>query len=217
MKRLISSSALVVLIWIGLLSLFSACGSSELLPTQTLAAEPPTLTPSVTDLPTKTLPPSPTPVPDTVTPLPPSPTPLPPTTQPGQQTVQIFLIALEDNGQSGKKIGCDDSVVPVPVTIPPTLGVLRAALEELLSLPDIYYGVTGLYNALHQSDLTLTSVSIAQGKATIHLSGTIMTSGVCDNPRIAAQLEETALQFSTVDQVAIYIDGTPLEDVLSLK
>jgi hypothetical protein len=131
--------------------------------------------------------------------------------------VQIFLIALEDNGQSGKKIGCDDSVVPVPVTIPPTTGVLRAALEELLALEDVYYGVTGLYNALGQSELELASVSVIQGKATIHLSGTLMVSGVCDNPRVEAQLEEIALQFSTVSQVSIFVNNTPLAEVLSLQ
>jgi hypothetical protein len=129
--------------------------------------------------------------------------------------VQIFLIALEDNGQSGKKIGCDDSVIPVPVSIPPTTGVLRAALEELLALEDVYHGVTGLYNSLWQSEFELSSVSIVQGKAIIYLSGTITVSGVCDIPRVIAQLEETALQFSTVSQVEIYVDNTPLGDVLS--
>jgi hypothetical protein len=90
-------------------------------------------------------------------------------------------------------------------------------MEELLSLPDIYHGTTGLYNALNKSTLKLDSVSINQGKATIHLSGTLVVTGVCDNPRVEAQLEETALQFSTVNQVSIFINGTSLEDVLSLK
>lgn len=206
------------MIWIGIVSLVSACKPGEVQPTQPPVGDTSVVLDSPTTPPTKALPlPSLTPIPSTATPIPPSPTPLPPSTQPGQQSVRIFLIALEDNGQSGKKIGCDDSVIPVPVTIAPTVGVLRAALEELLSLEDIYYGMTGLYNALHQSNLKLDSVSIVQGKATIHLSGTVMLSGVCDNPRVEAQLKETALQFSTVSQVEIYINNIPLEDVLSLK
>jgi len=144
-------------------------------------------------------------------------TPFLPDTTPGLQTVQIFLIALEDNGQSGTKIGCDDSVIPVQVAIAPTQGVLRAALEELLSLKESYYGQSGLYNALYQSDLKLDSVSIEQGEAIIRLSGTLMLGGVCDNPRVEAQLEETALQFSTVSQVSVFVNGRPLEEVLSLE
>lgn len=183
------------------------------------------VSPSPTALPTLTsAPPLPTPITATATPLPITLTSPPPTTTPalpettqGLQMVQIFLIALEDNGQSGKKIGCDDSVIPIQVPIAPTRGVLRAALVELLSLKEAYYGQSGLYNVLYQSDLKLDSVSIEQGKAIIHLSGTLMVAGVCDNPRVEAQLEETALQFSTVSKVTIFINGKPLEEVLSLK
>ncbi len=218
MKRYISSPAFWISIWIGLVSLVPACRPGEVQQTQPPVGDTPVMLASPNTPPTKALPlPSKTPVASTAEPIQPSPSPLPLSTQPGQGSVQIFLIALEDNGQSGKKIGCDDSVIPVTVTIAPTVGVLRAALEELLSLEDIYYGMTGLYNALHQSNLKLDSVSILQGKATIHLSGELMVSGVCDNPRIEAQLEETALQFSTVSQVSIFINGTPLEEVLSLK
>jgi len=38
--------------------------------------------------------------------------------------------------------------------------------------------------------------------------------GVCDEPRVQAQLRETALQFSTVDSVSIFINGIQLEDAL---
>ena len=144
-------------------------------------------------------------------------TPVLPDATPGLQTVQIFLIALEDGGRSGKEIGCDDSVIPVQVAIAPTQGVLRAALGELLSLKEPYYGQSGLYNALYQSDLKLDSVSIEQGEAVIYLSGTLTLGGVCDSPRVEAQLEETALQFHTVSHVSVFVNGRPLEEVLSLK
>ncbi len=57
-----------------------------------------------------------------------------------------------DNGVSGTKFGCDDSLVAVEVPIAPTVGVLRAALNQLLSLKSSYYGQSGLYTALYQSD-----------------------------------------------------------------
>ena len=158
---------------------------------------------------TNTFPP-PTPVLPTVTAVPPTPTA-------AQQTVKVFLIALEDNGQSGTLVGCGDSAIPVTVTIPRTQGVLRAALKKLLSIKQQSYGESGLYNALYQSDLQLKSVTIDQGKAIIHLTGTLMLGGVCDNPRVKAQIEQTALQFSTVSDVAVFINDTPLEEVLSQK
>ena len=125
----------------------------------------------------------------------------------------IYLIALDDNGQSGPEIGCGDSVVAVEVAISPTNAPLKASLTKLLSIKDQYYGLSGLYNALYTSDLQVTSVVIVNRQAVVHLSGSISMGGVCDEPRVSAQLKETALQFSTVDSVAIYVNGVLLEDV----
>jgi hypothetical protein len=133
------------------------------------------------------------------------------------QTIQIYLIAIADNGISGKKIGCDDSVVPVIVEIPQTKAVLQTAMDQLLQLKSIYYGESGLYNALYQSDLQVEKITLKNGNAEIYLTGSMMIGGECDNPRVEAQLNETALQFSTVKTVTIYINGILLKDALSLK
>jgi hypothetical protein len=134
-----------------------------------------------------------------------------------QQNVKIVLIALEDNGQSGPLVGCGDSAIPINVTIPPTKAVLKAALEKLFSAKKQFYGESGYYNALYQSDLQVAKVTIEQGKAIIHLTGTLMLGGVCDAPRVEAQIEQTALQFSTVNDVAVFINDVPLEEALSSK
>lgn len=155
--------------------------------------------------------PSPTFVVSPVTQVPPS------STTPTEQTIKIFLIALEDNGQSGTLVGCSDSAIPVTVTVPATQGVLKAALEKLLSAKKQFYGESRFYNALYQSDLQVKSVTIEQGKAIIQLAGTVMLGGVCDAPRFEAQIKQTALQFSTVSDVAVFINDTPIEEVLSLK
>jgi len=99
----------------------------------------------------------------------------------------------------------------------PTQGVLRAALEILLGIQQQYYGQSGLYNALYQSNLTIEDLRIENGKASIRLAGKLLLGGVCDNPRVEAQLVETAKQFSTVKEVEIFINGKPLKDVLSEK
>ena len=204
--------------------LVTACGrlevSIEQTPTllATLTPQIPTNTATaVITLPTEQVNPTATITIPSLTPVLSTATQVRPTSTAVQQTVKIFLIALEDNGQSGILVGCGDSAVPVTVIIPRTQGVLKAALEKLLSIKEQYYGESGLYNALYQSDLKLKSVTIDQGKAVIHLTGTVMLGGVCDAPRVEAQIKQTALQFSTVSDVEVFINDIPLEDVLSQK
>ncbi len=146
-----------------------------------------------------------------------APTSVPLTQSPGLSSVKLYLVALEDNGASGPLIGCGDSLVTVDVPITPTLGVLRAAYTQLLALKTPYYGQSGLYNALYQSTLSLEGIDLADGKAVIRLSGQFMLNGVCDIPRAQAQLEQTALQFNTVELVQVTVNGIPLADALSLK
>ena len=54
---------------------------------------------------------------------------------PGDNTnLKVYLVAVGDNGRSGKKVGCEDSLVPVTRALPTTQAPLKAALEELLSV-----------------------------------------------------------------------------------
>ncbi len=140
-----------------------------------------------------------------------------PTLPAGTMRVKLFFVALNDNGAAGKKIGCGDSIVAVDRFIPITLAPLTAALRDLFSLTDRNYGQSGLYNALYQSKLKIDSIAIVNRKAMIYLSGSLALNGVCDNPRVQAQLEPIALQFSTVSSVAIFLNGIPLQQALSEK
>jgi hypothetical protein len=202
-------------------------------PTDTLVPVPPTITTFVLT-PAATLTP-----PATQTPAAPSATPLPPTgtsaAQPVATTalpapaakptattakvmgVKVVLIAVGDDGRSGTKIGCGDSAVPVQVMVPHTTGVLKAALDALFAIEQRDYGESGLYNALYQSDLHLQSATLTDGKAVIKLTGTLKLGGECDNPRVGAQIAQTALQFSTVKEVQVFLNDKTLESALSLK
>ncbi len=140
-----------------------------------------------------------------------------PTLAAGTMKIKLFFVALEDNGKSGKKIGCNDSIVAVERTIPFTPAPLTAALRELFSTRERIIGQAGLYNALAQANLKIDSVAVVNGTAIIEISGTLGLSGVCDDPRVQAQLEELALQFSTVNRVQIFLNGIPLEKALSGK
>ncbi|MDO9545491.1 MAG: hypothetical protein Q7J07_01925 [Pelolinea sp.] len=175
-------------------------------------------TPDDTKLPQPTLPLQNTP---TQEPLP-TITPETASTQPpgsaGLDHVNIYLVAMGDNGASGEYIGCGDSLVPVEITIEPTLGVLRAAINELLKLQGQFqYGQSGLYNALYLSELTLKDVAVINGKAVIELTGSLIFGGECDIPCIEEQLSALALQFSTVDSVSIFVNDEPLKKLLDLS
>jgi hypothetical protein len=180
-------------------------------PTTLRMTSPPTVQPVITltntDIQsTDTLPP-PTSTVTSILPL--------PSHTPTDMTVKVFLIAVDDQGRSGVFVGCGDSAVPVTMHVPYTTGMLRAALTSLLGIHDQFYGESGLYNALYQSHLTVGNITINSGTATIHLDGTLTLGGECDSPRVEAQLKQTALQFSTVRSVSIFINDRPLEDLLS--
>ncbi len=125
-------------------------------------------------------------------------------------TVQIALIALNKG-----KLGCGDDVAMVDRVVPRTQAPLTAALRELLELKVQTYGAAGFYNALHQADLKIGRVELRDGVAAIDLAGQLRLGGVCDSPRVQAQLERTASQFSTVKQVKVTVNGKPLATVLS--
>lgn len=136
--------------------------------------------------------------------------------EPAQATVDqvdLYFVAIGDNGASGDVIGCEDSIVAVEQQIEPTTAPLEAAIQALLDAGE-FVGESGLYNALDQSDLTIDGIQIENGKAFIALSGNLRIGGTCDVPRVQQQIERTALQFDTVDEVEILIDGDPLSVVL---
>jgi hypothetical protein len=127
-----------------------------------------------------------------------------PTTPPGNSftQTQIYLIA----------IGCGDSTVPYTVSIQSTVAPLTAALNQLFTIGSQPFGY---YNALGSSNLRVQGIDIDDGVATIDLTGTLSLGGVCDAPRVEAQLRQTALQYATIDAVNIYINGQPLANLLS--
>ena len=135
------------------------------------------------------------------------------------EKANIYLIALENPNPTGTPVGCGDTLVPVEVPISPASDpqtALKEALQELLSAGDRYASGAGLYNVFHQSDLQVQQVVLENGKATVELSGTLSLGGECDNPRVSAQLVETARQFNQVEEVEFFINGKPLKEVLSL-
>jgi hypothetical protein len=136
----------------------------------------------------------------------------------GRTSVRTYLVAIGDNGRSGTRIGCGDSLIAVTRRIAHTTAPLTAAMNLLLSDHHMYYGQSGLYNALYQSRLRVKKASVVNGTATVYLVGIIRLGGVCDDPRVRAQLRHTARQFRTVRRTtAIFVNNVPLWKRLSEK
>jgi hypothetical protein len=130
--------------------------------------------------------------------------------------VQVYVIALHDRGAKGRAAGCGDSVVPLDVDLPAPAPALEGALSALLSLQD---GAEDqdLYNALEHSPLKVDRIDRTGPEVRIYLSGYVEIGGDCDGPRILAQLTETALQFHDLQHAQFFLDGKPLQNVLSGK
>src|SRR6185503_13007325 len=130
------------------------------------------------------------------------------------QTVKIFLVAVGDDGKRGKKIGCGDSLVPVTRSIKKTATPLAAAIRELLITPQHTQGNPPLENFWKGRNLQVRSVAIVNRTAIIRLTGEVFVAGVCDEPRIEGQIEETARQFPTVNKVSVFIGNRTLSEAI---
>lgn len=129
----------------------------------------------------------------------------------------IYYVAVGDNGVSGPAIGCGDSLVatttaPVRFTdqVAPSIGTLLANKSR-----DV--GQSGLVNVLYRSNLSYAGGELTGSTITIRLSGQFMLAGVCDIPRAKAQLEYTAMAASGATSAQVFINGRPIDEVLSLK
>jgi spore germination protein GerM len=134
------------------------------------------------------------------------------------QEIKVYLVALNDDGYQGNRIGCGDSLVAVRRTINKSATPLKAALEELLAMPQEFERDPtkgNLGNYVFGPELKLSSVSISKGTATIHFSGHISVAGICDEPRIVEQIEATARQFPTVKRVKVFVGKETLAEAIS--
>jgi hypothetical protein len=146
------------------------------------------------------------------------------------------LVAVDDGGSRGARFGCNDSLVkahpaagggasavsggtPVPSDAPsgsPAQEPLAAAMALLLGHDGVPSG-SGLYNALSSSSLSYVSGSLDGSTVTVTLAGELRQGGVCDGPRIEAQLAQTAIAATGASLAEITINGTPLPDLLSQR
>jgi hypothetical protein len=129
----------------------------------------------------------------------------------------IYYVAIDDNGLSGPLIGCGDSLVATTTAPVRFTDQVRPSIEALLANKSRDVGLSGLVNVLYQSSLTYAGGELAGSTITIYLTGQFILGGVCDIPRAKAQLEYTAMAAAGATSARVFVNGRPIDEVLSLK
>ncbi|MFQ6155904.1 hypothetical protein ACLMMA_05400 [Micrococcus luteus] len=129
----------------------------------------------------------------------------------------LYYIAIGDGGVSGPSVGCGDSAVATytaPVTFRDQVG---PSLTRLFANRSREIGESGLVNVLYQSTLKYLGGSFDGTTITVYLSGSFFLGGVCDIPRAEAQINLTAITAAGAKRAAVFVNGRPMAEVLSLK
>ncbi len=124
------------------------------------------------------------------------------------QQIKIAVLDAEEK-TNGKSVGCDRLVL-IDRNVPKTDQILNATLHNLFALDS--EKVDGWFNIVARVNKTLKfdHATIEESIAKIYLTGSFPVGylhGECDNPRLQIQIEETALQFSSVKSVETYLNG----------
>ncbi len=130
----------------------------------------------------------------------------------------IYLVAMDGTslGDSldAPTIGCSDKLVAVQIDqkLSP-----QEALEELFAY-EKYNEDEGLYNVFGLSDnLKVEKMVIANDFAIVTLSKDLIIGGMCDEPRVHAQITQTLTQFDDIDGVDVFVGDESLGEYLSEK
>ena len=132
--------------------------------------------------------------------------------------VKIALLAGPAKDEDLKRLKGCDLVGLVDRDIPPTTSPLTASMKELFTKKEVWpYTETISGNFISsQKNLFFDRATVVDGTANIYLTGYSSLGGVCDDPRIETQINETAKQFSSVKSVKIFLNDKEF-NILSQK
>ncbi len=117
------------------------------------------------------------------------------------ETVSVFFAPAE--------VGNDCSVVEeVERMIPATVAPARPSIEQLIAGPLFSERAAGLTTGINP-ETTIQSLVVEEGVAKLDLSPEFLNelAGSCKVQSVRAQIENTLLQFATVESVEITVDG----------
>lgn len=128
---------------------------------------------------------------------------------PSNEVTSVQIAVLDTSGatSTAKSRGCD-RVVMQTFPINATNAPLSSAMQLLFGISTT--SVNGYFNFIDRTNETLKfdRATVENGTANIYLTGSLTgLAGVCDDPRAQIQIEETALQFPTVQRVVIFLNN----------
>ena len=106
----------------------------------------------------------------------------------------------------GEITSCGEEIAWVTTKVAPTRAVLNATIREMFTT-DRDLGFEPGNVIAHQGEVTFEDARINNGIAKIYLKGQFSFNNECDALKPLIQLEESALQFDTVNTVQIFSDG----------
>ena len=126
-------------------------------------------------------------------------------------TVKIALLSQPAKDSDYTKLQGCDLVTMVDRSITSTSMPLTASMNALFTKSDPWpYSDTYSGNFISsQKNLFFDHATVNSGVAQIYLTGNYSLAGECDDPRISTQITNTALQFSTVKSVQIFLNNSP--------
>lgn len=143
----------------------------------------------------------------------------------GKTKLQVAVVKMEDDGKSGEKIGCGDSIIYIEKTAE---GIkledsrkIQLALKELFAI-----GATTVegpyYNGLqHSKNLNVDSVNETNNGdssiVSVLISGELISAGTCDDPRISEQIYSTIEANSSADKIEVLINDKDLKDYFDMS
>ncbi|MBP9748566.1 hypothetical protein KBD18_00010 [Patescibacteria group bacterium] len=126
--------------------------------------------------------------------------------------LRVFLVALENTdawkaaGTNDATIGCNDRLIPYQFVAKgdatDSSDRLRQALTGLFALPA---DNGGLSNILAKGNLAVGTITGSAASGTVDITGQLNSGGVCDDPRIRAQVEKTVAAYG---KYAISLNGS---------
>ncbi len=122
-----------------------------------------------------------------------------------------LLVEVSDSLKiEGPKKGCD-TILMIEREVSPTPAPLTSAYQELFSFKKDFDFYSANFLAKNHPDLKFEEVKIENKIARVYLSGQMKNlTNECDSQRAQIQIEETALQYPTVDAVEIFLNGAQI-------
>ncbi len=132
-------------------------------------------------------------------------------TAPKPVVSSVTVAFLDASGEGeGEPFGCDTlALVELPVA--PTADPVALALDALFSAATTTDLAPGNFVA-DQADLALEGVEAHEDDIHVNLTGSVSYAGVCDDPRLQIQIEQTVrANAPDVDEVEIFLNGEEYE------